>query len=569
VPEGATNLYFTPARAAAAAPVQSVAGRTGAVTLTKVDVGLGNVDNTSDANKPISIATQTALNLKLGDAPSDGNQYVRKDAAWSILAASGGGIADAPSDGAYYVRRNAGWVDGDSAFATDVAVAGKVARAGDTMTGVLGLIDGTKAAPGLAFGSEPALGMFRPSAGIIGWVAGGQQVAALGAQSSTLTYWSMNSRAPAGQVMFQLVNDQSTATNYNSVSFGVDATHAFLNSTKGGSNTDKPLDFIGAAGYIFDNAIYSFAKAAGGAGIILCNNQPSGVTNYQRLQLGANASGVLIYGEGLGGAAKPPMYFDAASFSFTTGNIVVPALAASSQVTSPNYALTGGAVTNWVQDANNVYFQMAAGWFWSYAKATGALNWNTSTGKQTIFGPTGDFTAAGALVSSAANGPAMWWDGGNGNYLKMGGGGTTGGVWLWLWDRTSGLLSWINHLATPIIQFDSGGNAFKYSTGSAWLNISDERFKDVREAYTAGLPEILKLMPRWFSYKDTPDVKSAGLIAQEVRPVMPDMLSTKFVKRGDIELKDALVLDASNIQYALINAIKTIDARLKRLEQTA
>lgn len=31
---------------------------------TKADVGLGNVDNTSDANKPISIATQTALNGK-------------------------------------------------------------------------------------------------------------------------------------------------------------------------------------------------------------------------------------------------------------------------------------------------------------------------------------------------------------------------------------------------------------------------------------------------------------------------------------------------------------------------
>lgn len=31
---------------------------------TKTDVGLGNVDNTSDANKPVSTATQTALNAK-------------------------------------------------------------------------------------------------------------------------------------------------------------------------------------------------------------------------------------------------------------------------------------------------------------------------------------------------------------------------------------------------------------------------------------------------------------------------------------------------------------------------
>lgn len=46
------------------APVTSVAGKTGAVTLTSADVGLGNVDNTSDANKPVSTAQQTALNLK-------------------------------------------------------------------------------------------------------------------------------------------------------------------------------------------------------------------------------------------------------------------------------------------------------------------------------------------------------------------------------------------------------------------------------------------------------------------------------------------------------------------------
>ena len=64
VPEGSVNLYFTTTRASAAAPVQSVAGRTGAVVLTKDDVGLGNVDNTSDANKPVSAATQAALDQK-------------------------------------------------------------------------------------------------------------------------------------------------------------------------------------------------------------------------------------------------------------------------------------------------------------------------------------------------------------------------------------------------------------------------------------------------------------------------------------------------------------------------
>lgn len=45
-------------------PVTSVSGKTGVVTLAKADVGLGSVDNTSDAAKPVSTATQTALNGK-------------------------------------------------------------------------------------------------------------------------------------------------------------------------------------------------------------------------------------------------------------------------------------------------------------------------------------------------------------------------------------------------------------------------------------------------------------------------------------------------------------------------
>lgn len=47
-----------------ASPVQSVAGRTGAVGLAKGDVGLAAVDNTSDAAKPVSTATQAALDGK-------------------------------------------------------------------------------------------------------------------------------------------------------------------------------------------------------------------------------------------------------------------------------------------------------------------------------------------------------------------------------------------------------------------------------------------------------------------------------------------------------------------------
>lgn len=63
------------------------------LSLTKGDVGLGNVDNTSDANKPISTATQTALDGKqpldsdltaiAGLSPADGSVLQRQAGAWN------------------------------------------------------------------------------------------------------------------------------------------------------------------------------------------------------------------------------------------------------------------------------------------------------------------------------------------------------------------------------------------------------------------------------------------------------------------------------------------------------
>ena len=97
-----------------AAPVDSVNGQTGVVTLAKGDIGLGNVDNTSDLNKPISTATQSALDLKedsLGNPISNGQVLASTTGGTrSWITVSGGGISDAPSDGTPYSRQDASWV---------------------------------------------------------------------------------------------------------------------------------------------------------------------------------------------------------------------------------------------------------------------------------------------------------------------------------------------------------------------------------------------------------------------------------------------------------------------------
>src|SRR5574344_2117903 len=73
--------------------VFSVNGKLGNVVLEKADVGLGNVDNTSDINKPVSIDQQSALDLKANqssisnvDNTSDANKPVSTAQAAAIAA---------------------------------------------------------------------------------------------------------------------------------------------------------------------------------------------------------------------------------------------------------------------------------------------------------------------------------------------------------------------------------------------------------------------------------------------------------------------------------------------------
>lgn len=63
--------------------------------LTKADLGLNLVENIEPAEMPVSNPQQTAINAavanRLTDAPSDGSDYVRRNGAWVLAPAAGGG----------------------------------------------------------------------------------------------------------------------------------------------------------------------------------------------------------------------------------------------------------------------------------------------------------------------------------------------------------------------------------------------------------------------------------------------------------------------------------------------
>lgn len=82
--------------------VDSVAGKTGVVTLDKSDVGLGNVDNTADSAKPVSTAQQTAID-KAGSYWKEMTGYTATPASTSTITMSSDWTAKVnPGDGLRY-----------------------------------------------------------------------------------------------------------------------------------------------------------------------------------------------------------------------------------------------------------------------------------------------------------------------------------------------------------------------------------------------------------------------------------------------------------------------------------
>ena len=88
--------YATAAEAAAAAPVQSVNGMTGSVAITKAGIGLGNVDNTSDASKPVSTLQLAAIAAKVdkNQARLDGRIHEKLNPLGSVAGSASINLAN-------------------------------------------------------------------------------------------------------------------------------------------------------------------------------------------------------------------------------------------------------------------------------------------------------------------------------------------------------------------------------------------------------------------------------------------------------------------------------------------
>ena len=205
-----------------------------------------------------------------------------------------------------------------------------------------------------------------------------------------------------------------------------------------------------------------------------------------------------------------------------------------------------------------------AGYFRSTSTGNTMSVYNSSTGNGIYaFGGGGSSTFTGPTAAVKASAVS------SGEYAFVGGYGAGYPILNWYPNFTvkgSGE-TWIDGpvgiKTTPSSSYSLyvNGNAAKNS-GTAWINTSDRRLKDIDGPFEKGLREVLQLRTVRFHYrKDNPlGLPSAtpqiGLIAQEVSPVYPECVS--------VDQEGYLNLDMHAINISLINAVQDLHALLEK-----
>jgi hypothetical protein len=119
----------------------------------------------------------------------------------------------------------------------------------------------------------------------------------------------------------------------------------------------------------------------------------------------------------------------------------------------------------------------------------------------------------------------------------------------------------------------SGFWIFRLPNGTESANInssgsytgSDERRKKDITTITGAVDTIKQLIGRSFTWKEE-EIKSFGIIAQEVEPVLPDLVTTQTVIEGDSNTDPYKMVNYAALTGHFIEAIKELSTKIDVLE---
>lgn len=388
-----------------------------------------------------------------------------------------------------------------------------------TRDGVLGptapfkLVDGSVTAPGLSFTSEPGLGLYREASGTLGVAAANQKLA-------TFASTGVNFLKPT------TVSDTFSVT--------------------AAAGNPASIRVIGNGGAAGTNG-FEFNQNAAGVGLVWNRDNQHilfGVNNVEKMRLTADGK--------LGLGTDSPLT-----------NFHVKDLGAQIRLESSGVVpgtANAALMSFWDSTGSlgNIGYNGSAELAITNTRATAMRFYNGGTLRLSL-GNNGDVIMSSGsqllvsgdpnfrIQSTVAN--CFYGIHGTHQYLFR----TTDATWIWVRESASHMSLGATGLTLHV------GSGVKPG-GGPWDAPSDARVKDLVQNYTHGLAELKQLRPTTYTYKPEtgydPRKVHVGLVAQEVAPHMPEMVSS---------VDDTLVLNTNALTYALINAVKTLDARLVAL----
>lgn len=556
-------------------PVKSVAGKTGVVTLTNTDVGLsavtndaqlkiasnlsdlnnaatartnlglGNVDNTSDATKNSATVTLTNKTLtlpKINDTSSDHTYNV----AVSELTANR--TVTLP-----LLTTNDTFVFQDHAQ----TLQNKTISGGNNTLSNIGNSSLTNSS--ITFGSTAvSLG---GTVSALNGVSLGQSTAAAGSfttlsASSTVTL----SGGTANGVVYLNASKQVTT-----------GTGLVFDGTNLNTNAGTAATAIGGPGAITSGLFAAKAPLSAhqtAAGVLQYSNSETsircygatGVMGQLAFQLGvggsADAEYMRLTNAGLGLGVTP------SGWSSTSKAIDVGAAAALVGGTSgvgaaiyDNVYINSASQFIYKNDGSAGFYQQSSGAHYWYAIPPGTNNTAAETVNQLMTLNASGFLLLGKTTADPINVGLI--AGKLGEFYLTKSTSTNA-------DATYYLYSY----GAAAYRFYVGMGGTIYATSTTISAISDQRFKENIQDLDVGLSSILALKPRKFDWKEGKgkNIKGdRGFIAQEFEQVFPDLIDTwKDEPPAGEEPYKAVRADLIPV---LVKAIQELTARLESLEQ--
>ena len=489
--------------------------------ITKSMVGLGNVDNTSDVNKPISTATQNALNLKENTA----NKNIAN------------GYAGLGSDGKLFSNQLPSITITDTfVVGSQAAMLALTAETGDVAVRT----DVNKSY--ILKGTDPAVladwqELLTPTSAVTSvFGRNGAVTAQNGDYTTALVTETTNKRYQTDNQ--QTYNDATSSiqTQLNSKVQASTSTANYLSKFTGsGTNIGNSQ--------IFDNGTSVLIGSSGSSGARLSVVETIATQSGLLLQQTNTSSTADLLQLSFRGTGKAINVSDATSTLFTVNSSGGGYFKGNTGIgtTSPvsNLHVQNGTASNtiatiqsWGTEAAGEYagirFKSATTGNNEYGKGFIAYRNNgTGYGRGDLYFCTNNLTDTSNASTSDAR------------MIVTSGGNVV-----------------INTLGTGLV-YSNGGTLTS-------TNPSDRRLKDNITDLQYGLNDILKLRPVSYDWKNDKinQGKQFGFIAQEVQEVMPEL-----VKEFKTEEGNRLGLDKEGIYAALVNAIKEQQSQIKELQK--